>query len=307
MRNHERRGDAMEHEELRTAEPVEDQTASTDLDTDDSDASDALEVIGREAEAESREMAPATLKTSPGASPFLLESLYFRSFGERALLTVQRLDRSATDHWHVVARELVLRQQLAHLELDKVQELSVLDHVALVQEHDQRGHADERGDVAVDFARNRLRGPTAGAHPCRRGGRSTHPPPRSGWARPQRRTPWRPHRRVSRHPAPLVRPRPEGSAPTHGAGAHLVRRGSTGCRDRGAHPRRRTRHPATPPRHAVRQPAPGEGQGHRRQAQHGRPHRHGRGAGAHRPLHRPTGRRRGPRSGDYRVTTGGPH
>ena len=87
MRNHERRGDAMEHEELRTTEPVEDQTASTDLDTDDSDASDALEVIGREAEAESREMAPATLKTSPGASPFLLESLYFRSFGERALLT----------------------------------------------------------------------------------------------------------------------------------------------------------------------------------------------------------------------------
>lgn len=87
MRNHERRGDAMEHEELRTTEPVEDQTASTDLDTDDSDASDALEAIGREAEAESREMSPATLKTSPGASPFLLESLYFRSFGERALLT----------------------------------------------------------------------------------------------------------------------------------------------------------------------------------------------------------------------------
>ena len=89
MRNQTRRGDAMEHEELRTAEHVEDQTASTDLDTDDSDASDALEVIGREAEvdAEPRETAPVTLKTSPGASPFLLESLYFRSFGERALLT----------------------------------------------------------------------------------------------------------------------------------------------------------------------------------------------------------------------------
>ncbi len=79
----------MEHEELRTAEHVEDQAVSTDLDTDDSDASDALEVIGREAEVdtEPRETAAATLKTSPGASPFLLESLYFRSFGERALLT----------------------------------------------------------------------------------------------------------------------------------------------------------------------------------------------------------------------------
>ena len=89
MRNHERRGDAMEHEELRTAEPVEDQTASTDLDTDDSDASEALEVIEREADVdtEPRETAAAALKTSPGASPFLLESLYFRSFGERALLT----------------------------------------------------------------------------------------------------------------------------------------------------------------------------------------------------------------------------
>lgn len=89
MRNQERRGDAMEHEELRTAEHFEDQTAATDADTDDSDASDALEVIGREAgvDTEPRETAAAPLKTSPGASPFLLESLYFRSFGERALLT----------------------------------------------------------------------------------------------------------------------------------------------------------------------------------------------------------------------------
>ena len=89
MRNQARRGDAMEHEELRTAEHVEDQTVSADVDTDDSDASEALEVIEREADVdtEPRETAAAALKTSPGASPFLLESLYFRSFGERALLT----------------------------------------------------------------------------------------------------------------------------------------------------------------------------------------------------------------------------
>lgn len=89
MRNQARRGDAMEYEELRTAEHVEDQTVSADVDTDDSDASEALEVIEREADVdtEPRETAAAALKTSPGASPFLLESLYFRSFGERALLT----------------------------------------------------------------------------------------------------------------------------------------------------------------------------------------------------------------------------
>lgn len=91
MRNQETRGDAMEHEELRTAEHIDDQATSADVDTDDSDASDTLEAIGREAEVdvepEPKEMEPAALKTSPGASPFLLESLYFRSFGERALLT----------------------------------------------------------------------------------------------------------------------------------------------------------------------------------------------------------------------------
>ncbi|ULA65639.1 MAG: RNA polymerase sigma factor [Nitrospira sp.] len=92
MRNQETtRGDAMEHEDLRVTENVDDQTMTADLDRDDADASDAIEAIGREAEMDAepaeQEMEAATLKTSPGASPFLLESLYFRSFGERALLT----------------------------------------------------------------------------------------------------------------------------------------------------------------------------------------------------------------------------
>ena len=81
----------MEHEDLREAEHIDGQAVTADVDTDDSDASDAIEAIGREAdidvEPESTEAASATLKTSPGASPFLLESLYFRSFGERPLLT----------------------------------------------------------------------------------------------------------------------------------------------------------------------------------------------------------------------------
>ncbi|TKB81145.1 MAG: sigma-70 family RNA polymerase sigma factor [Nitrospira sp.] len=91
MRNQETRGDAMEHEDLRTTENIDDQTTTADVDTDDSDASDAIEAIGREAEVDGepaeKDVEAATLKTSPGASPFLLESLYFRSFGERALLT----------------------------------------------------------------------------------------------------------------------------------------------------------------------------------------------------------------------------
>ena len=40
--------------------------------------------------------------------------------GERALLTLQRLDGGAADDRQIVARELVLLQQLAHLELDDV-------------------------------------------------------------------------------------------------------------------------------------------------------------------------------------------
>ncbi|MCC6140450.1 MAG: sigma-70 family RNA polymerase sigma factor [Nitrospira sp.] len=81
----------MEHEDLRITDNVDDQTMTADVDTDDADASDAIEAIGREAEVDvepaEQETETATLKTSPGASPFLLESLYFRSFGERALLT----------------------------------------------------------------------------------------------------------------------------------------------------------------------------------------------------------------------------
>ncbi|MEK7272653.1 MAG: hypothetical protein AAB047_02375, partial [Nitrospirota bacterium] len=50
MRNQETRGDAMEHEDLRTTESIDDQTTTADVDTDDSDASDAIEAIGREAE-----------------------------------------------------------------------------------------------------------------------------------------------------------------------------------------------------------------------------------------------------------------
>lgn len=60
-----------------------------DLDADDAVASDLLDVIGRDSVDEEKDQARSTAKASdtPSNSPFLLESLYFRSFGERALLT----------------------------------------------------------------------------------------------------------------------------------------------------------------------------------------------------------------------------
>jgi hypothetical protein len=49
---------------------------------------------------------------------------------------------AAVDDGGVVAGKVVLGQQLAHFHLDEFQQLGVIDHVALVQEHDDVGHAD---------------------------------------------------------------------------------------------------------------------------------------------------------------------
>ena len=91
MRNHEAKGDSMNNEELRSTDQVDEEDTTMvvpDVDADDSNASGLLEVIGRDGAQESRDEKPAPpLRTSQGASPFLLESLYFRSFGEHALLT----------------------------------------------------------------------------------------------------------------------------------------------------------------------------------------------------------------------------
>ena len=62
----------------------------------------------------------------------------------------------------VVAGELVLGQQLAHLELDQIQQLRIVHHVHLVQEHHDRGHAHLAGQQDV-LARLGHR-PVGGAH-----------------------------------------------------------------------------------------------------------------------------------------------
>jgi RNA polymerase primary sigma factor len=60
-----------------------------DVDADDPEASDLLDVIGRGSSDEEHPEEPTktVTRTSVSGGPFMLESLYFRSFGERALLT----------------------------------------------------------------------------------------------------------------------------------------------------------------------------------------------------------------------------
>ena len=62
---------------------------------------------------------------------------------------LERLERRAADDRDVVAREVVLGQQLADLELDQVEQLGVVDRVALVEEHDHVGHLDLAGQEDV--------------------------------------------------------------------------------------------------------------------------------------------------------------
>ncbi|MBX3351031.1 MAG: sigma-70 family RNA polymerase sigma factor [Nitrospira sp.] len=77
-------------EELRVEEEIDvQQKFVSDVDADDARASGMLGRIGRSAGAGSRSKGKSrpAMRTSQAASPFLLESLYFRSFGERGLLS----------------------------------------------------------------------------------------------------------------------------------------------------------------------------------------------------------------------------
>jgi RNA polymerase primary sigma factor len=72
-----------------TPEPEEPVTLAKDVDADDPEASDLLDTISRETSEGEQPEEPMKGETGTAASsgPFMLESLYFRSFGERALLT----------------------------------------------------------------------------------------------------------------------------------------------------------------------------------------------------------------------------
>ena len=64
-------------------------TIVKDVDADDPEASDLLDEIGRDTSEEEQpeELTKTVTRTAVSGGPFMLESLYFRSFGERALLT----------------------------------------------------------------------------------------------------------------------------------------------------------------------------------------------------------------------------
>ena len=74
----------------------------------------------------------------------------FLDFSCPLLVALDGFQRRSPNHRHVIARELILREQLAHLELDQVQQLRVIDEVALVQE-DHNG-----GDVHLPGEQNML-------------------------------------------------------------------------------------------------------------------------------------------------------
>ena len=64
-------------------------------------------------------------------------------------VALERLQRRADDERDVVAREVVLVEQVADLDLDELQELVVVDHVGLVEEHDDVRHAHLTGEQDV--------------------------------------------------------------------------------------------------------------------------------------------------------------
>ena len=65
------------------------------------------------------------------------------------LLAVEGAEGGAADDGDVVAGEVVLGEKVAGLHLDEVDELVIVDHVALVQEDDDVGDADLTGEEDV--------------------------------------------------------------------------------------------------------------------------------------------------------------
>jgi hypothetical protein len=79
------------------------------------------------------------------------------------IVALERLERRAGDERDVVAGEVVLAQQVTDLDLDELEELLVVDHVRLVEEHDDVRHAHLAGQQDV-LARLRHRAVGGGDH-----------------------------------------------------------------------------------------------------------------------------------------------
>ena len=66
-----------------------------------------------------------------------------------ALVALEGLEGGAADDGDIIAGEVVLGEQVAGLHLDEVDELLVINHVALVEEDDDVGNADLAGEQDV--------------------------------------------------------------------------------------------------------------------------------------------------------------
>ncbi|KAH2843719.1 hypothetical protein KXW36_009864, partial [Aspergillus fumigatus] len=87
-----------------------------------------------------------------GLRNVLVDLLHQLEDGVMAELLVgvfERGERRTLDDRNVVAREFVLREQLADFHLDQFEQFRIVDHVALVEEHDERRHADLAGEQDV--------------------------------------------------------------------------------------------------------------------------------------------------------------
>ena len=75
-------------------------------------------------------------------------------------VAIQRLERAAFDDRDLVARKFVLREQIAHFHFDEVEQFRIVDHVDLVQEHDDRRHTDltREQDVLAGLRHRTVRG-----------------------------------------------------------------------------------------------------------------------------------------------------
>jgi len=76
------------------------------------------------------------------------------------LVAFERLQRRAGDERDVVPREVVLGQELPDLDFDQLQQLLVIDHVGLVEEHDDVRHAHlaREQDVLARLRHRTVRG-----------------------------------------------------------------------------------------------------------------------------------------------------
>src|SRR5688572_3881011 len=79
----------------------------------------------------------------------LFHQLQDRLLALLGVLVLKRHQRRAAHHRNVVARELVALQELAHFQLDQVQQFRVVHHVDLVHVHNQRRHPDLAGQQDV--------------------------------------------------------------------------------------------------------------------------------------------------------------